>query len=77
MPDFTDAFGEPLSVGDTVLAIANTNTTQTFYRGIVAEFTGKCASVIVDKVSLLYEEEYVPRSGDEKRICLSHRIVKI
>jgi hypothetical protein len=72
-----DAFGNILDLGSKVIAIANTNTSQTFYLGKIVNFTGNFATVQVEEVSLVYGEEYVPKSGDEKRVCPSHRLVKI
>ena len=72
-----DAFGNKLDIGCQVLAITSTNTFQTFYLGKIVNFIGKLASVEVQEVSVSYGEEYVPKSGDEKRICPSHRLVKI
>jgi hypothetical protein len=72
-----DAFGNNIYLGCRVLAIANANTFQTFYIGKVINFIGEFATLEVEKVSNSYSEEYVPRSGDEKRICASHKLVKI
>ncbi len=72
-----DAFGNDLYLGSKVVAIANANTFQTFYIGKIVDFVGDFATVQVDEVSIAYGEEYVPNSGDEKRICASHRLVKM
>ena len=72
-----DAFGNELDIGCQVLAITSTNTFQTFYLGKIINFIGELASVEVQEVSVSYGEEYVPKSGDENRICPSHRLVKI
>lgn len=73
-----DALGETLSVGDEVIAIATMWTNQTLYRGTVVGFQGNCVSVRVDKLhDDVSTTQDCPQVGDEKRICVSHRVIKV
>jgi len=72
-----DAVGETLLVGDEVIAIATTKTNQTLYRGTVVGFQGNCVSVRVDKLHDDVKTQSFPQVGDEKRICVSHRVIKV
>lgn len=73
-----DAFGKELSIGDEVLGIANLNSTQTFFYGEILSITPMYADVKFTRAADLYVEEYdhVP-DACEKRIALSHRLVKL
>lgn len=73
-----DAFGKDLNIGDRVLGIANMNSTQTFYYGEVVGLGDQHANVRFTQAADAYIEEYqhIP-DVSEKRIGLSHRLVKL
>jgi hypothetical protein len=73
-----DAFGNELNVGDQVLGIANFNSTQTFYYGEVLSLTEHHADVRFTRAADAYIKEYNHVvDASEKRIALSHRLVKL
>lgn len=72
-----DAFNQSLKVGDLVIGISNLNTTQTLYRGKIVEFVRDCAVVEIVEHAIADQEEAGLAIGQEKRVCVSHRMAKI
>lgn len=75
-----DAFGQELCEGDKVVAIATMKSTQTLYKGTVVGFSGSCVNVRMDEMSncdTFWFDICQLEQGEEKRICVSHRLAKI
>ena len=72
-----DAFGKEINIKDKVIGIANLSTTQTFYFGEILSFVGNCVEVKITESANILNDNEPYSSGNDRRICLSHRLVKI
>jgi hypothetical protein len=72
-----DAFGFNIDIGDDVIGIANVAQTQTFYCGKVTKFMGNCVEVKITKSADILENAEPYSSHNDRRVCLSYRLVKL